>query len=134
MKIVIDSNRIIAALIKNSLSREIIFNENFEFIAPDYTLTEIRNHQEEIIRKAKISSEEFELLLSLIFEDIEIIPKSEYEEFLEEAENLIEDIDDVPFLAVAIAKKAEAIWTEDPDFFQQNKIKILKTKEMKELL
>lgn len=53
MKLVIDTNRIIAALIKNSVSREIIFDEQFDFIAPDYSLVEIRNHQNEIIKKLK---------------------------------------------------------------------------------
>jgi len=33
MKIVIDSNRVIAALIKESTTREILFDKNFEFIA-----------------------------------------------------------------------------------------------------
>ena len=41
MKIVIDSNRVIAALIKESTTRELLFNENFEFYAPDLTITEI---------------------------------------------------------------------------------------------
>ena len=36
MKIIIDSNRVIAALMKNSTTREILFNKNFEFFAPEY--------------------------------------------------------------------------------------------------
>lgn len=41
MRVVIDTNRIIAALIKEGISRKIIFNRNFEFVAPDYAIEEI---------------------------------------------------------------------------------------------
>ena len=38
MKIVIDTNRIIAALIKDGVSRKILFDKRFEFVTPDYSL------------------------------------------------------------------------------------------------
>lgn len=40
MRIVIDANRILAAMIKESTTREIVFNRFFEFIAPDFVLSE----------------------------------------------------------------------------------------------
>ena len=83
MRIVIDANRIIAALVKESTTRDILFDKNFEFLAPDYTITEIHNHEEELRAKTKLNHEEFEVLLSLIFERIKIIPQIEYNEFIE---------------------------------------------------
>ena len=74
-----DTNRIIAALVKNGTTRDILFDENFEFFTPDYTLGEIREHQEELMHKTKLSKQEFDVLLALIFERITIIPKSYYE-------------------------------------------------------
>ena len=64
MKIVIDTNRIIAALIKDGISRKIIFNEKFQFVTPDHSITEINNHRSDIILKTAISDTELELLLS----------------------------------------------------------------------
>ena len=130
MKIVADTNRVIAALIKDSISRKILFNKNFEFISPDYTTTEIHKYEEEIIEKAKVNKEEFEILLSLIFEHIEIIPKEKYQDFLEEAEKIIKDIDDISFIAVSLAIKADGIWSDDPHFLWQDKVKIFKTEDM----
>lgn len=135
MKIIVDTNRIIAALIKDSISRKILFNKNFEFISPDITITEITKYEEEILEKAKINKEELGILLPLIFENIEIIPKEKYENFLERAENLIkEDIEDAPFIALCLALKAEGIWSDDPHFLEQDKIKIFKTKDIMELI
>lgn len=44
MKIVIDANRIIAALIKQSTTRDILFDGAFEFVTPDFALSEIEEH------------------------------------------------------------------------------------------
>ena len=130
MRIVVDTNRIIAALIKDSKNREILFDLNFEFFCPDYALEEISNHREEIIRKSKITDKEFEILLSLILERIKIVPKEEYSTYLEEASKLIDDIDDVPFIALCLAIKADGIWSEDVHFLKQDKIKIFNTKDL----
>ena len=47
MKIVIDSNRIAAALLKDSTTRGILFDTNFNFIAPEFVKEEIKKHQQE---------------------------------------------------------------------------------------
>lgn len=90
MKILVDTNRIIAALVRRGTTKDILFDENFEFVTPDYTIIEIHNHKDELKRKAKLIDEEFEVLLALIFERITIIPRSDYEDFMEECRN---DID-----------------------------------------
>ena len=48
MKLVIDANRVIAALIKQSTTRELLLDMAFEFIAPDFLKTELERHREEI--------------------------------------------------------------------------------------
>ena len=50
MKIVIDSNRVIAAMIKESTTRHILLNQFFEFIAPDYLISEVRKYEDKIIK------------------------------------------------------------------------------------
>ena len=124
MKIVVDTNRIIAALIKKGTSRDILFDENFEFRTPDYSITEIRKHKDKLIKKIKLTEEEFELLLTLIFEYIIIVPQSEYDEFMSECKDFISDPDDVPFLALCLAGNAQGVWSHDHHFLEQNKFKI----------
>jgi predicted nucleic acid-binding protein len=45
MTIVVDSNRIVAALIKDSTTRGILFNNTFEFIAPEFVRDELEEHK-----------------------------------------------------------------------------------------
>lgn len=57
MKIIIDANRIIASLIKRSTTREIILDKSFEFFTPDFTLSEIEKHRNELLKKNKSNRE-----------------------------------------------------------------------------
>ena len=66
MKIIIDTNKIISSLIRDGISRKILFDKNFEFFTPDYSISEIKEHKEEIIEKTHLNDGEFEILLSLI--------------------------------------------------------------------
>ena len=43
MNIVVDSNRVIASLLKDSTTREILYNRSFYFIAPEFVKEEIKN-------------------------------------------------------------------------------------------
>ena len=53
MRIIVDTNMIIAALISNSVSRQILFHYPAEFILIPYTEQEIEEHKEELIEKTK---------------------------------------------------------------------------------
>lgn len=130
MKIIIDTNRIIASLIKEGLSRKILFNKNFTFLSPSYAMTEISRHKKEIISKANITKEEFDTLLVLVFENISVIPKEEYSEFYKQAGELITDKADIPFIALCLSEKADGIWSDDSHFADIRKIKIFRTVDM----
>ena len=130
MKVLADTNRIIAALLKSDTTRDILFDPTFEFVTPDYSITEIREHKDELLEKTKLTNEEFEILLALIFEHIEIIPHEEYKDFVEECKNDISDTDDIPHLAACLASKAIGIWAHDPHFMEQCKTKVFTNIDM----
>ena len=124
MKILIDTNRIIAALSKQGTTRDILFDNFFEFVTPDYTIDEIKEHRDELKKKIKLTDEEFEILVALFFERITIIPESEFKQCFHECKNDISDPDDIPHLAACLATRAEGIWAHDPHFLEQHKVKV----------
>jgi len=130
MRLVVDTSSIISALIKNGISRRIIVSPAIQFITPDHSLKEISKYGELICKKAKINSNEFDIILNLLFEKITIIPKEEYEEFFDTAKTLIDDINDVPFIALCLASKADGIWSDDTHFKTRKNIIIFRTKEL----
>ena len=68
MKILIDTNIVIAALIKNSKAKEIILSGKFELFSPDFVLEEVNKYKKDICEKAQISDDVFEIVTAIIFE------------------------------------------------------------------
>ena len=74
MKMVIDTNRLAASLIKSSVNREIILVDKFEFYSPDYITTEIENNRSYFIKKAKVKPNEFDEILNTLLYHIRLVP------------------------------------------------------------
>ena len=136
MRLIIDTNRIISALLKRGWTREIITSANFEFYTIDYVIEELRKHKRYILNKAKMNEREFELLFNLVMENIYIVPDKKIKCQMKKAIEIMKDIDvnDSPILACALAVVNEGIWTEDKDFEKQKNVKIWKTKELKKYM
>ncbi len=136
MKIILDVNKIISALIKDSLSRKIIKESGLDFYFPAPSFKKIEKYKNYIIEKAGIGEEEFFVLLGRLFLYINLISKEEIAGYWNEAKSVMEKIDfeDVVFIASALCYKDAVIWSDDKHFDKQNRIKILKTKDMMKFL
>lgn len=124
MKIVVDSNRVIASLLKDSTTRKILFDRTFEFVAPEFIKVEMLKYKKDLMSKAGITEEEFGSLLSLLFERITLIPEEEYNKYFKELSAYISDPKDIPYFACSLATMSNGIWSHDPHFQKQNKVKI----------
>ena len=102
MKLVLDSNIIFSALIKKSITRDIILSDLFELYAPEYIFNEITKHKELLLRKSKLDRGDFDALLLLLQKHIHLVTKDKYNEKMATAEDILGNIDitDSPFLAL----------------------------------
>ena len=132
-KIILDTNVIISALIKSGITREIILKDSFEFLTPAYTLTEIYRYKKLICKKSKISFKEFDELVNKLFRYIRVLNPASYFSYLKKASKLIDDVDDISFIATALALNC-SIWSDDKHFQKQKEIKVFTTKQIKELI
>ncbi len=132
MKLVIDTNVIISALIKESITREIILDSNHLFVSPDFLVSEINKHRELIKEKSGLSEEKLEVVLQMLLREIEILPREEYNSSMEKAEDILGEIDqkDVPFLACALAKNCP-VWSDDKDFQKQDQVDVYTTTKLR---
>jgi predicted nucleic acid-binding protein len=131
--ILIDSNIIISALIKEGITRDILTNFSINFAFPQDGLEEIYCCKTEILKKANITEREFNVLFLRILKYIQLIPLDMLFNFKDKAKQIMEDIDkdDVIFIAAALCLNCP-IWSEDKHFKKQKDIKILTTKEVLE--
>ena len=130
MKLVIDTNIIISALIRDGITRRIIFSPFIECITPEHSLKEISKYEKIICKKAKLDCDDFKLVINIIFEKVQTIPEKLYEDKIEIAQDMIKDIDDIPFIALYLASKADGIWSNDKDFKTRKDLLIFRTKEL----
>ncbi|MBY9018058.1 MAG: hypothetical protein KGD66_04415 [Candidatus Lokiarchaeota archaeon] len=107
MKFIIDTNIVFSGLIKNSITRKILLNPNFEFYIPDFYNIEFNKYKSYILKKFNGTEGELDKLIKLIHEKIIIVVEDEYSDKLESAEVIIGKIDnkDIPFIALALDRR-----------------------------
>ena len=132
MKMIVDVNVILSALIRNSTTKKIILNSQFDFYFPEPSLDKIRKYKDYILEKSGLTEEEFKDLMAILFKYIKLVPTEEIEKNLSVAKKIMEHIDpeDVVFIATALSISDSFIWSDDRHFEKQDKVKVLKTKEM----
>ena len=134
-KIIVNTNRIIAALIKDSVSRKLIYHANIEFLGVHFSRKEIEKYRKLIIKKANITETEFEQLLYQLNDKLIFIEEELLNLCMEEAKKIMFKIDpdDVPFIAAALATGAD-IWSDDLHFIKQKRIKVWRTEQLLKFL
>ena len=130
--LVVDTNILIASILKNSHVRKLITESTEILLAPEVIFKEIENHKEELLSKSALSNTEFDEILSILSKYLVIVKTDKIKHYIEEAEKIINHIDkdDVPIVATSLAYDSCPIWTDDKGFEKQNQIKIIKTKEL----
>ncbi len=135
LSVVVDTNRIIAALIKDSFSRNILYHADLEFFGVSASFPEVEKYKSMILKKAKLTDEEFEVLFDKLNSRIIFLPDDLIMLKVEEAKQIMFHIDpgDVPFIAAALAT-GTGVWSEDPHFAKQTAVKVWRTKDLAQFL
>ncbi|TKB75574.1 MAG: hypothetical protein E8D46_01765 [Nitrospira sp.] len=76
MRLVLDTNILIAALIKDSITRHILLLPDHEFLLPAFALDELAKHRGKIVRAARLKGDELDLLLTLLLISVRSFPLS----------------------------------------------------------
>ncbi len=121
MKLVVDANVVISALIADSKTRELVVTLEPDLLTPEFVHDEIENYDELIVEKSGMTPDRVAQFIDLLFQYIEAVPAAEFYPHIEEADAAIgeTDPDDVLYVACALAKDAD-VWSDDADFDEQN--------------
>ena len=127
MKFVVDSNVLFTFFWKNSFTKGILVDQDFEFLAPELALDELKRNSEEISQKTGISKKKFRDLLRELAIFVEFIPIDKYKGFLSKAD-CISHKNDIDFVALALEFKIP-VWSNDPHLKEQSLVKVFTTNE-----
>jgi predicted nucleic acid-binding protein len=132
LKLIVDTNVILKALIKGSKVRAILLSPNHQFYIPEYALEEIERHLRLVVEKTSLSEDEVKLALDILLTKMQVVPSEDILTKINEAEEIMgsHDIGDIPFLAAALSMACDGIWSDDKDFKRQRRVKVWSTKEM----
>ena len=128
MDLVIDSNILFAALLKESGTSDILFKHRL--YAPEFIFEEFNKYKEYLKDKTKRSEENFNELFDLFERNAILIPKEEIDPFIEKAEKISPDAKDVPYLALALKLRC-GLWSNDRSLKEkQSVIQVYSTEEL----
>lgn len=131
MKLVVDANVVISALIADSKTRELIVTLESDLLTPEFVHDEIENYEELIVEKSGMTPDRVAQFIDLLFQYIEVVPASKFHPYIEQAEEALGDTDpdDVLYVACALASDAD-IWSDDSDFEEQDVVKTYTTSDV----
>jgi predicted nucleic acid-binding protein len=132
MILVIDTNILISALIRDSTTRKIIVKSEWEFYYPEKSFHEVRKYKNLVLEKSGMNEEEYTGILNHLLKHVTLVPEELIEKKLSEANEILGkvDPDDVIFLATALSLDNSKIWSDDAHFEEQDKVRVFKTKEI----
>ena len=135
MKLVIDANIAIAALLRDSTTRRILFHPLLELHSPAYLNDEIEEHWERLREIARLGKLAFKEAVKTVLEHITIHKEEDYSEKLVAAYQKMQAIDETesPYLALAQAIGADGIWSNDQHFHEQHEVVVFSTKDLFEI-
>ena len=133
MKLVVDANIVIASLIKEGKTAELLINPSISLFAPEFIKEEILKHKDEILEKTQRKNNQFEDILEEILSIIRIVSKERIDKFISRAKGISPDPKDKAYFALALMLNIP-IWSNDKRLKEQAKIKVYSTEEIASLL
>ncbi len=136
MLLIIDTNVLFSFFHPGSKVKEYLKSlreKGVSLLVPQYMFDELLGITPEILKYSKLPVDNFSILLALLLKHVKIIPKKEYEKFMEEAKKISPHLKDAPLFALSLAFDKTPIWSREPRLKRQKIVKVLHDREVVEL-
>ncbi|MBI5036831.1 hypothetical protein HZC09_05815 [Candidatus Micrarchaeota archaeon] len=130
MELVVDTNIAIAAIMRNGTTRNLVLSGLLKLCSVERLGAEIAKYREYMIEKTGLEPSEIDKSAKMILSKIELVPESAYESDSKEAKSMTPDIDDWPFLALALHENC-GLWSNDKKLRRQKKVKVYSTPDLR---
>ena len=120
MDLVVDANILFVALIRDSVTSELMLHEDMHLFAPEFLLKEFEKYKKLIKKRTNRSEDEFKIAFDVFERRILLVPYEEIKPFIKKAKAISPDPKDVPYVALAL-KLQIAIWSNDKNLKRKQK-------------
>ncbi|MBI2095854.1 MAG: hypothetical protein HYT89_06770 [Candidatus Omnitrophica bacterium] len=132
MELIVEANILLAALLKEAITRELLLDSRLKLYAPEHLISEtlhLLKKNKKIQRRIGLTPKALEETFYLITQDIETHPRKTYASSLAEAKKIAPHSEDAPYLALALALNIP-VWSNDQGIHAQSKVKVYTTKAL----
>lgn len=131
MRLIVDANILVAALLKKATTREILLTSDLEFFTPEHLFFEIKGlvKNKRFRKRLGVSDHELRELLTYLVQPIAFFPEERYLSHIRQALTLVAHDEDAPYIALALALKAP-LWSNDAALKKQKFVKVYTTSEL----
>jgi putative PIN family toxin of toxin-antitoxin system len=129
MILVVDANILFSALIKDSSTAKLLFEESLNLCTSEFIIQEFFKYEDMILKKTHRTKEQFIQIMHMLKDIITVVPKEEYSDFMSEAESISPDEKDTLYFALALKFRC-GIWSNDKRLRTQDKIKVYSTNDV----
>lgn len=132
MRLVLDTNILIAGLLRDSTTRRILQWPFHTFLTPEYAYAEVANHLDELVPRMRMTRSDAELLLHLVAARVQTVPEADLRPHMQEASAIMRDLDpdDAHLVATAIAIPNDGIWSHDKALRRQTRVPVRTTADL----
>lgn len=120
MNLILDTNILLFALLKESTTRQLIVDSPICLYYPEIAFFETKKYQDMIRKRTGLSLDEYRSLLSRLIRNIQLVSTEQLQSNLDYASKLMQHIDpnDVVFVAAHLSISRSYIWSDDKRFQQ----------------
>ena len=138
MKLVVDTNVLVTFFWRNSVFNRFLLEKNLILFSSELALEEINRNSPKVLKKAKLSLEEFKKLRRELALKVEFVPLEEYSKLFKKAERLAESfkedeksnfLKDIDFFALALYLDIP-LWSNDKLFKKQSEAVVFSTEDL----
>jgi len=131
MFLIVDTNVLFSFFHSKSNVKEYfesLREKGVSLLVPQYMFDELLGIKSEIFKCCDLR--DFSVLLALLLKLVEVVPKKEYAEFLEESKKVSPHLKDAPLFALSLAFDKAPIWSREPRLKMQKVVEVLHDKEV----
>ena len=133
MELILDANILFSAAISDSKTAELMLRDDLKLYAPEFLFKEFAKYEEELIEKTNREKADFREFMKVLERRIELVPKKDFKNKMDEARQTTPDPDDAAYFALALHRKC-SIWSDDRELHDQEKVEIITTTDLVEHL
>ncbi|HII54240.1 hypothetical protein COT30_00730 [Candidatus Micrarchaeota archaeon CG08_land_8_20_14_0_20_49_17] len=129
MELVADTNIVAAAILRDGLTRSLLFRSDIQAYSPAHLLDELEKYKPEFMEKSGLSPDSYDDAVKLVLRNVSTSQLDNYAQFEQEAKKISPDPGDWPFFALALAKNC-AVWSNDKKLKNQKQVTVYDTTEL----